>query len=83
MDAKERFYRTFHSEVADIQDQIGRLGSVAIVGGERKDASDRILAGLSQLSLKVADAAEFIPAYDQRTYSNVREVIKAIKKLKN
>ncbi|EPE02387.1 tubulin-specific chaperone c [Ophiostoma piceae UAMH 11346] len=70
MDAKERFYRKFQSEVADIQDHIGRLGAVAIVGGERKDASDSILASLSQLSLEVADAAEFIPAYDQRTYSN-------------
>lgn len=69
MDAKERFYRKFQSDVADIEDRIARLASLSVVAGERKDASDSILASLSRLSLEVGDAAQFIPAYDQRTYS--------------
>ncbi len=44
---------------------------VAAVGGQRKDATDSILASISKLSLEVADAADFIPAYDQRTYASV------------
>ncbi|OAA59202.1 tubulin-specific chaperone [Niveomyces insectorum RCEF 264] len=69
MDPKERFYRQFQLEVANIQGHINRLGSVATVGGERKDATDSILASISKLSLDVADAADYIPAYDQRSYS--------------
>ncbi|KAL1899185.1 hypothetical protein Sste5346_003107 [Sporothrix stenoceras] len=69
MDPKERFYRQFQIEVQDIQNHISKLGSIAIVGGERKDATDSILTRISKLSLEVADAADFIPAYDQRTYS--------------
>lgn len=72
MDPKERFYRQFGIEVEDIRAQIGKLGSIATVGGERKDATDSILARISKLSLEVADAVDFLPAYDQRTYSAVR-----------
>lgn len=76
MDPKERFYRQFHIEVQDIQNHISKLGSIAIVGGERKDATDSILTRISKLSLEVADAADFIPAYDQRTYSAVSSIVK-------
>ncbi|CAK7221537.1 hypothetical protein SEUCBS140593_004603 [Sporothrix eucalyptigena] len=69
MDPKERFYRQFQIEVVDIQAHISKLGSIAIIGGERKDATDSILTRISKLSLEVADASDFIPAYDQRTYS--------------
>ncbi|CAK7208786.1 hypothetical protein SCUCBS95973_000224 [Sporothrix curviconia] len=69
MDPKERFYRHFQVEVVDVQNHISQLGSIAVVGGERKDATDSILTRISKLSLEVADASDFIPAYDQRTYS--------------
>ncbi|CAK7222284.1 hypothetical protein SBRCBS47491_004813 [Sporothrix bragantina] len=69
MDPKERFYRQFQNEVVDIQDRISTLANIAIIGGERKDATDSILTRISKLSLEVADASDFIPAYDQRTYS--------------
>ncbi|ERT02711.1 hypothetical protein HMPREF1624_01012 [Sporothrix schenckii ATCC 58251] len=69
MDPKERFYRQFQFEVQDIQTLISKLGSISIVGGERKDATDSILMRISKLSLDVADASDFIPAYDQRTQS--------------
>lgn len=55
----------------DIQEQISQLGSVAKIGGERQDATETILAGISKLSNEVADASDFVPAYDQRTYSQV------------
>ncbi|EFX00830.1 tubulin-specific chaperone [Grosmannia clavigera kw1407] len=75
MDPKERFYRQFHQEVATLQDRIVKLGSIAVVGGERQDARDSILTSISKLSLEVADASDYIPAYDQRTYS---EAVKAL-----
>jgi tubulin-specific chaperone C len=59
------------SNITDIQNLISKLASIAIVGGERKDATDSILTRISKLSLEVADAADFIPAYDQRTHSAV------------
>ncbi|KAJ4313999.1 hypothetical protein N0V94_006683 [Neodidymelliopsis sp. IMI 364377] len=52
-----------------------RLNSVATHGGERNDAVDHCLAGIDRLSHEVKDASSYIPAYDQRTYS---EAIKAL-----
>ena len=45
----------------------------ALAGGERQEAIDHCLAGISRLSNEVTDVASSIPAYDQRTYSQVRE----------
>jgi hypothetical protein len=55
-----------------LQDQIGQLTHLSAIGGERQDATDHILAGISKLQNEVADAAEFTPAYDRRQYSEVR-----------
>lgn len=52
-----------------LQDQISQIGSFAAIGGERQDAIENVLSGISRLSNEVADAADFVPAYDQRTYS--------------
>lgn len=76
MNAKERFYKQFQEEVTVLTDRISQLGSVAISGGERQYATEAILASISNLSTQVADASDFVPLYDQRTYS---EVIKALK----
>lgn len=48
-----------------------RLNSIAVGGGERNDAVDHCLAGIDRLSHEVKDASSYIPAYDQRTYSEV------------
>lgn len=40
-------------------------------GGERADGVDHVLAGIARLSNEVKDAASYLPAYDQRTYSDV------------
>lgn len=46
----------------------------ALAGGERQEAIDHCIAGISRLSNEVTDVAPFIPAYDRRTYSQVREI---------
>jgi tubulin-specific chaperone C len=71
MDPKDRFYRAFQAEATNIQEQIEHLGSIARVGGERQDAIESILAGISKLSNEVADAAAYVPTYDQRLYVEV------------
>ncbi|KAK9777580.1 putative C-CAP/cofactor C-like domain-containing protein [Seiridium cardinale] len=68
-DPKERFFRHFQTEITSIQDQIEDLATVSPINGERQDCTDAILAGVSRLSNEVADARDFVPAYDQRTYS--------------
>ncbi|KAI0006737.1 TBCC-domain-containing protein [Xylariaceae sp. FL0662B] len=74
-DPKEKFFRHFQSEITVIQDQIDGLAALSPVGGERQDAIDTVLAGISRLSNEAMDAADYIPAYDQRTYS---QAIKAL-----
>lgn len=59
------------AHVTGLQDQIDGLGSVSQVGGERQDAIDHILAGISALSHEVADASDYVPSYDQRSYAQV------------
>ncbi|KAL2023687.1 hypothetical protein VTK56DRAFT_1401 [Thermocarpiscus australiensis] len=76
MESKEEFDRRFKSRVATLQEQISALDGVANVGGERQDAVENVLSGISRLSNEVADAADYVPAYDQRAYS---EAIKALK----
>ena len=48
-----------------------RLGDTALIGGERSDATDHCLAGITRLSSEVKDASGYLPAYDQRTYAEV------------
>jgi len=69
MDPKQRFYRYFLDSESTLQEQIGSLESIAVIGGERQEAIDHILAGISKLQNEVADAAEFTPAYDRKQYS--------------
>ncbi|OLN96129.1 Tubulin-specific chaperone C [Colletotrichum chlorophyti] len=72
IDPKEKFYRHFQDEATSLQEQIDGLGSIAQVGGERQDAIDHILAGISALSNEVADASDYVPSYDLRNYAQAR-----------
>ncbi|KAI2607849.1 TBCC-domain-containing protein [Hypoxylon sp. NC1633] len=74
-DSKERFFRYFQAEITAIQGQIDDLATISSVGGERQDCIDTVLTGISRLSNEVMDAGDYIPAYDQRTYS---QAIKAL-----
>jgi len=75
MEPKERFYRHFVDEVADIQDQITQLESMSNVAGDRQTAIDHVLAGLAKLQNSVADAADYTPAYDRRQYGEAVKVL--------
>lgn len=74
-DTKERFFRHFQAEITTIQDQLDVLATTSPVGGERKDCTDAILAGISRLNNEVGDASDYVPSYDQRAYS---QAIKAL-----
>lgn len=75
MDPKQRFYRHFLDSETSLRDDIAQLHSFAAFGGERQDAIDHVLAGISKLQNEVADAGEFTPAYDRKQYS---EAVKAL-----
>lgn len=60
---------------------MARLSNIPTFAGERNDAIDHCLAGIARLSAEVKDASSYVPAYDQRTYT---EAIKALsEKLQN
>ncbi|ESZ96694.1 hypothetical protein SBOR_2953 [Sclerotinia borealis F-4128] len=77
-DVKGRFYRHFQEEATDLQQRIGQLGNLSLVGGERQDATDHCIASITRLSNEVADATDNLPAYDQRTYSQASISLKAL-----
>ncbi|KAK8922597.1 Tubulin-folding cofactor C [Metarhizium anisopliae] len=49
MDPKQKFYRHFQDSVAELQEQIDELEAVSAVAGERQEAIDHVLAGISKL----------------------------------
>jgi tubulin-specific chaperone C len=57
--------------ISDLQAQMGRLGETSVIGGERTDAIDHLVAGIARLGSEVTDASGYLPAYDQRTYGEV------------
>lgn len=80
MDPKQRFYRHFQNTEANLTEQINNVSSISTVAGERQEAIDFILAGISKLSNEVADSADYTPAYDRKQYS---ESIKALQEKLN
>ncbi|KAI1097838.1 TBCC-domain-containing protein [Jackrogersella minutella] len=74
-DPKAKFFRYFQVEITAIQGQIDDLVTISPVGGERQDCIDTVLAGISRLSNEVMDASDYIPAYDQRTYSQAMKAL--------
>jgi hypothetical protein len=77
-DIKERFYRHFQQECTEIQEQIALLGDYSLVGGEKQDAINHVLSGISRLSTEVSDSSGLIPAYDQRIYAQVASILSLI-----
>jgi len=58
---KERFYRYFQEEVT---------GTTKALKYRRK-FPDKAKHSIARLSSEVSDASDYLPAYDQRTYSQV------------
>lgn len=52
-----------------------RIEEKSVIGGERADAADHCLAGITRLSNEVKDASGYLPAYDQRTYAEVHTFV--------
>jgi hypothetical protein len=82
---KERFFRDFQRDLAgeypstgsyvethqtELQAAMERL-DIAPAGSERSEAVDNCLGGINRLSHEVKDASSYLPAYDQRMYSQV------------
>ena len=61
----------FFSHVG-LQELVDELPSIANVAGERQEAIDHILAGISKVQNEASDAADFTPSYDRKQYSEVR-----------
>lgn len=59
------------SYLSVLQDEIDNLVTVSSSGGERQIGIEAVLSGISRLSHEVMDAADYIPSYDQRAYSQV------------
>jgi hypothetical protein len=53
------------------QEQMEGLSQMSASGTERNEAIDQCLAAIDKLSHDVKDASSYLPAYDQRTYSQV------------
>ncbi|KAK3689603.1 tubulin binding cofactor C-domain-containing protein [Podospora appendiculata] len=75
MDPSQRFHRHFQASATTIQEQIAHLPNISSVGGERQDAIDHVLSGISRLSYEVADAADYVPAYDRRMYDKALKAL--------
>ncbi|KAE8449969.1 hypothetical protein EG329_007108 [Mollisiaceae sp. DMI_Dod_QoI] len=56
---KDRFYRYFQQECTELQEQIARLENYSFVGGEKQDAIDHVLSGISRLANDVSDSSAF------------------------
>jgi hypothetical protein len=54
---------------AGLQELIAQLQDIAPVAGERQDAVEHILAGVSRLHQEVADVKDLLPPYELRNYS--------------
>ncbi|KPM44303.1 hypothetical protein AK830_g2279 [Neonectria ditissima] len=80
MDPKQRFHNHFAESVTGLQELIDELPSIANVAGERQEAIDHILAGISKVQNEASDAADFTPSYDRKQYS---EAIKALQEKLN
>lgn len=65
------FSHTMLTIFAALQDDIANLGNISVTGGERKDATDHVLSGISRLTNEVSDASEFAPPRDQMIYNEV------------
>ncbi|CBX98058.1 hypothetical protein IAQ61_010162 [Plenodomus lingam] len=72
---KEQFFRHFQDTVQSLQEQIDSLKNKSASGSECNEIVDNCLVGIDRLSHEVKDASTYVPAYDQRTYS---QTIKAL-----
>lgn len=76
MDPKERFYRHFEAQATALQEDIANLANISSTAGERKDATDHVLGGISRLTNEVSDASEYAPPRDQMIYGQALKALR-------
>ncbi|POS73073.1 tubulin binding cofactor C [Diaporthe helianthi] len=76
MDPKESFYRHFAAKATALQDEIANLANISSTAGERKDATDHVLSGISRLTNEVSDASEYAPPRDQMIYGQALKALR-------
>lgn len=74
-DRLDRFYRYSQSEVTDLYNEIQNLSQKSSISGEQSHAIDHCAARISTFAESIRDAASYLPAHDQKSYS---EAIKAL-----
>ncbi|MCJ1483777.1 hypothetical protein MMC06_003945 [Schaereria dolodes] len=80
-DPVQRFHNYYQHELTALREQIRRLEDTGLIGGERNDAVEHCLAGISRFSNEVRDASSYVPAYDQRIYGNgVKALVEELEK---
>lgn len=69
------FFKHFQSEVKVLQTLVHSLQHKFTSSEERNAALSQCMAGINQLSDDIKDASSYIPAYDQRTYSETIKIM--------
>lgn len=63
------FHQQFRNQVRVLQEQIDSLSAPDLAPAERRAKTETSLAGITELSAELADAAGDLPSYDQRRYN--------------
>ncbi|KAK6331775.1 hypothetical protein TWF718_002316 [Orbilia javanica] len=81
-DPKPIFHKSFNTSITSLTSTINNLPSQR--GTSQSDAISGILTKISELTLELKDAANYLPAYDQKVYSEqlkgVTEALSAARK---
>ncbi|RKF64827.1 Tubulin-specific chaperone C [Erysiphe neolycopersici] len=67
---RDQFNQYFFQQCDQLLDQVSGLHEYSLVGGERQDAIEHVLGGITELSNYIADASDQISSYDKRVYSD-------------
>ncbi|KAK6524618.1 hypothetical protein TWF281_011521 [Arthrobotrys megalospora] len=66
-DPKPAFHKSFTSDIKSLEDIISNIATLR--GSSQQDAISQVLSKISVLTHDLKDAANYLPAYDQRIYS--------------
>lgn len=66
---RDQFNQYFFQQCDQLLEQVSELHEYSLVGGERQDAIEHVLGGITELFNFIADASDQISSYDKRIYS--------------
>ncbi|POS86500.1 hypothetical protein EPUL_001142 [Erysiphe pulchra] len=67
---RDQFHQYFLQQCDQLLEQISGLHEYSLVAGERQDAIEHVLGGITELSNYIADGSDQISSYDKRIYSD-------------